>query len=329
GAMFNTIGDKVYVSSGSYITVLNLADGRKVWEASVPDSLAAAPGASEEFVVGVTRTGSLYAFTNTGHAVFKKGVDLGSTTRYAPVVSGTTATVATQVGTVTMVDIQSSEIKWNTVIRPASMVGQGNVGGVTPRGQAPTAAATKAVEYVQAAGAPILVGNSLFVLGKDGTLLSYDKANGVDLTPPEVRMLFPNPGDTISGRAPLSLIFRIDDLGVGVAVDTVKVIISDKSYPYKLNSEGYLEIQVTGAAAAPTIPDGRSKIHVIASDWLGNKIDKVFTLTIDNLLPPLGGPKKKAKPGAPTIPGMPPGMPPPGDGGDGGGDMGGGGGGGR
>ena len=326
GGNFNVVGDKVYVSTGNFITVLRASDGRKVWEHNVPEVLSSAPGADDDFVVGVSRSGNLYAFDNTGKPVFKKGVALGATTRYAPVVVGNTATVTTQSGTISMVNIQTGEIKWNTVIRPAILAKQVVASGLAARGNREVVQTAKQVEYVQAAGAPVLAGDSLFVLARDGTMLAYDKTNGVDLTPPEVRMVFPYAGDLVAGKAPMTILFKLEDLGVGVAPDSVKVTINDAVYAYKLNTDGYLEVNIAVDKKNPQIKDGRARVVVDLSDWLGNKTSAVFALTIDNLLPALGGPKKLGPTTNPGIPGVPGGMPPPG-GGDGGGDGGGGGGG--
>ena len=293
GGSFNVVGDYVFTNSGSFITVLRASDGIKVWDRQVPEDLACAPGANSQWVVGVTRAGYLYAFDIQGRQVFKRGVKLGATTRHAPVLVGPMATVTTQVGTIVMVDVRSGDIKWNTTIHPSSTARPRSEAGLVSRGNQQAEESNQS-RYVQAAGSPVLSGDSLFILARDGTLLAYDRGNGVDLYPPEVHLLFPNAGDTVSGKAPMSIVLALDDLGVGVNQDSVTVTINGKPYAFKIDAEGYLTIEISSDKKNPPIVDGRAKVIVHAEDWLGNKADREFSLTIDNLLPALGGPKRQA-----------------------------------
>lgn len=301
GGSFNVAGDYVFTNSGSFITVLRAADGVKVWDRQVPEDLACAPGANNQWVVGVTRAGYLYAFDILGRPVFKRGVKLGATTRHAPVMVGPMATVTTQVGTIVMVDVRSGEIKWNTTIHPTSTARPRAEGGLTARGTQ-QAADDQRSRFVQAAGAPVISGNSLFLLARDGTLLSYDRDNGVDKWAPSADMVFPNPGDTVSGKAPMTLVFHVDDLGVGVNQDSISVTINGKPYAFKVDAEGYVNVEISSDKRNPPIADGRAKIIVHVIDWLGNVTDREYTLTIDNLLPALGGPRRQAP--APANPGI-------------------------
>lgn len=299
GGSFNVVGDYVFTSSGSFITVLRATDGVKVWDRQVPEQLACAPGANNNWVVGVTRAGLLYAFDLQGRAVFKRGVNLGATTRHAPVLVGPMATVTTQVGTIVMVDVRSGEIKWNTTIHPSTTARPKSEGGLVARGSQQAVEARS--RSVQAAGSPVLNGNSLFILARDGTLLSYDRDNGVDKYPPSVDMVFPNPGDTVSGKAPMTLVFHVDDLGVGVNQESITVSINGKPYTYKVDAEGYVNVDISSDKKNPPIADGRARIVVHAVDWLGNTMDREYVLNIDNLLPALGGPRRN-QPTAPAGP---------------------------
>lgn len=293
-AQFNLVGDRIYASTTTTVTVLSALSGKKVWERAAPDSFGSPLGASTEYVVGVSRTGTLFAFDASGRSLFKNGIDIGFSSRFAPVVVGRSAIVATQVGAITMVDLSSGVIKWNTVVRAAIKDSDNAAGGLNSRGGQPVGNQVQIPKYVPAAAAPVLSGESLFVQARDGTVLSFDKANGVDLTPPEVKMLWPNAGDTVAGKSPMSIVFRVDDLGIGVCPDTVRLEINGKQYTHEFTTEGYLTAKITVDKKNPPLPDGRAKLVVTAIDWLGNKVEKSFSLTIDNLLPALGGPRARA-----------------------------------
>lgn len=296
----NVVDDRVFVNSGTFLSVLRSGTGSRIWETNTGDQLMGTPAASGEYSVTVSQMGDLFVFNTMGRPVFKKPVSVGAPVAFAPVINGNVAIVTTTAGTITMVDLRSGDITWNTGIPQAIKRAPGAQPAANPRGGQPNNQNrnnANTPQYVSSAGAPVLSGDTLYLLARDGTMLAYDRTMGVDLTPPEVAMAWPNPGDIVSGRAPMELIFRLEDDGVGIVPDSVKTTINGLPYIGTFTDAGWLGIKISNGEKNSPIADGRATIIVSATDWLGNLVEKRFTLTIDNSLPPLGGPKRN--PGRP------------------------------
>ena len=73
---------------------------------------------------------------------------------------------------------------------------------------------------------------------KDGSVSAFDKNLGVDLTPPSVKMAWPNAGDQVSGRAPMELIFLVNDDGSGINYDSLEFGINGQDYIPTIDKEG-------------------------------------------------------------------------------------------
>lgn len=170
----------------------------------------------------------------------------------------------------------------------------GGAGGGINRG-GPGAGVTRIVT-IQAAGPAILDGTTLLVLGRDGSLLAFDKETGVDLTPPKVTMTYPNAGDIVSSKPPLALVFKLEDEASGVKEDTLKVTIDGHAVDFTHNKEGVLIIRCENTGKNH-LSDGKKHILIDVSDWLGNVAHVQFSLTIDNDLPPVQGPPDPNAPG--------------------------------
>jgi hypothetical protein len=122
--------------------------------------------------------------------------------------------------------------------------------------------------------------------------LMFDKELGVDLTPPSTKMLWPTPGQEIAGKAPMEMIFKLEDLGIGIDPDSVKVKINGKDYVSKLSNDGFLNILIITKGANAQIANGRATVQVTATDWLNNTSVTEFSLKIDNSLNALGSPPR-------------------------------------
>ncbi len=314
---FSVSNDRVYVNSNSYLIAFRANSGSDVWQVNTGELLSGAPGASADVVATVSRTGRLLTYRTTGRPIFAKGVDLFSPVIGQPLVVGTKVITVNSAGSVNMVDGQTGDLTWNFTIpplykglketQPAGRSGAGGrpglgggqaggpaggaAGGVPGGRGGQTSQGTEDVKSVPAVWTPTLEGDSLFVLAADGSMLLFDKSYGVDLTGPEVSMAWPNMGDQISGQAPLELIFKLEDWGVGVDPNSIKVTINGQAYiPEKMQDE-YLSVKVTARTTNKPLSDGRANIVLHVADWLGNVVDKKFALTVDNTLAPLGSPK--------------------------------------
>jgi outer membrane protein assembly factor BamB len=160
--------------------------------------------------------------------------------------------------------------------------GRGGPGGGLNRPKKPIVIAT-----VPASGAAVLDGQTLLVPVKDGSIIAFDKDLGVDLTPPSVKMLFPNPGDQVSPLSPLALLFEIADEASGVNPKTLTVTIDGKPYDYKYTPDGRVQIDFSQEGKNKLLTDGRKTIEIDVSDWMGNQAKVKFALVVDSTLRPV------------------------------------------
>lgn len=163
--------------------------------------------------------------------------------------------------------------------------GQGGRGGGLGGGSQNTNA--PASPYVQVSGTPVLAGKTLLVPAKDGSLLAFDGELGVDLTPPQVAMRFPNSGDQVSGQPPLLLVFTMEDEASGIDLSSIGITIDGNKVNHTVEKDGRVFIRFGSSSKNNPLSNGRRKIVVTVKDWLGNEKVSNFALTIDNALPPV------------------------------------------
>jgi hypothetical protein len=170
--------------------------------------------------------------------------------------------------------------------------GAGGFGGQGPGGNQKKDEKTY---YIQASGTAILAGQTLLVPAKDGSLLAFDKLLGVDLTPPTTSMVFPNPGEQVSGQPPLILLFKVEDDNSGVNKSSLKVSMDGQDLEYSITKEGFVLVRFTMSGANKPLSDGRKTFTVTVSDWLGNEGKTEYSLIVDNTLPPIKLPGSEDK----------------------------------
>jgi outer membrane protein assembly factor BamB len=312
-------GDNIYVTSGVYLTSLTASAGRMRFETIVPGTLRFNAAAGPEGIVCLTEDGKMHTFTTGGRPAFRNGVDLGSAGAAAPTFTGNLVAIPTANGSLNLIDPFSGQIIWNFTVPPMikgmkmTVATGGGGGGGRPGGPVGGGAGGGAqggttemeVKSVAAAGPVVVEGDTLILLALDGSILAFDKNLGVDLTPPDIMMGWPNAGDQVSGRAPMELVFIVADAGSGVNYGSsstlnadyngVTVTINGNKYVHEVDREGRVRVRII-SSAGPNFPlaDGRARISVTAADWMGNMAAANFVLTIDNTLPPLGSPKPPA-----------------------------------
>ncbi|MBS1714100.1 MAG: PQQ-binding-like beta-propeller repeat protein [Armatimonadetes bacterium] len=313
-------GDTVFINTGNYLTALRGSSGGKRWDVRFDEDLAFGPAASPSGVAVVSNNGNVFVLTASGNLVFRKGVALNSSPSASPAFIGSTVVVPTDNGSVNVINPKSGDVVFNYVVPPlfrgartsATPAGGGNAGGDNRGGNNRGGGGgargggggvvggggggsqdSEEIKYVNVAGPASFSGDTMYVLARDGSLLAFDKSMGVDLTAPSVRMAWPNPGDQISGQAPLELVFLLEDAASGINSDSVKVKINEKEYAGTFTRDGYLSIKISALGSNAPLMDGRANIVVSAVDWLGNKVDAPFALSIDNTLRPIGGPPRR------------------------------------
>lgn len=305
---FCVFGDRIYVNSSTYLVGLRAFNGSVLWQENIGRTLDLAPAASVDGVVTISRDGNLYSYNLDGRPIFPKGVSLQAAPIAAPTFVGKMVCTVMTNGTVNLIDPLTGDAKWNfTMMSGADKNSSSQTGGsgAAGGGGAPgfggggqlggqnNASAATTVNYTQAAGSAVAAGNSLAVITRDGSVFLFDKTLGVDLTPPDISQAWPEPGNDVSGKSPMEILFKIEDFGVGVNPETIKVTIDGTEYLGEFLREGYYSVKISPLTKNKPLDNGRRKVEVKAADWLGNMGDFTVYLKIDNSLPPVGSPKPK------------------------------------
>lgn len=317
---FTVFGERIYVNSGSFVAAARASNGAIIWQRNVGRDLDLAPAAGPDGVAVVSRDGNLFTYNLQGNAVFPRGVKLDSAPIVPPVFVGRFVAVAGTNGALNLVNPTTGDLVWNYVLPPivtrvstpatGGAAGGGNAGemggaagglgvgsGAAGGGQA--AGTPTVATFTQAGGSPVLAGDSLMLVTRDGSLLLFDKNLGVDLTAPTTRMVWPTPGQEVAGKAPMEIVFRLEDVGIGVNPESIKIDINGQNYIGELSRDGFLSIRITSASTVNRpLQNGRAVITVTASDWLGNTSVTKVNLSIDNTLNALGSPRRPDAAGA-------------------------------
>lgn len=267
-------GDILYTTSGDYVEGLNLVNGGVRFEQSIGGTVRFGPAVSTTTIGAITTEGDVTFMDLRGHVLNRVPISLGSPPSAPPSAVGDNFLFPTASGSVNLVDPNSGKILWGYVIPPMTSEYQKGKDG-------------KYITTVPAASKAIMAGGTLVLYAADGSLLAFDKQLGVDLTPPEIKQVWPALGEQVSGQAPLEIIFRIRDEVSGVDPDSISVTLDGKKIPAKLEPTGYVIMKVSESGDIRPLRDGRRTLVVTAGDWMGNLGSKTFLLSIDNTLPPL------------------------------------------
>lgn len=303
-------GDQIFINSGTYVICMSAATGGVRWQQNLGEFLAFSPAVSTEGIFVTTRDGNAMLLNGSanGRPKWRAFVNLGSVPAASPTASGKTFLVPTSNGNINLINAQFGEMLWTFMVRPVGKVymgGSGAAGGggiqgsgggsvIGGRGGASGGGQggdqKRLVLSIPAAGPVVTANDGLYVLAQDGSLLAFDKTNGVDVTGPAVKMAWPNPGDQVSGLPPLELIFKIDDEASGVKVPTLKIDIDGKAADFEYSRDGFAIIRISSVGKNRPLMDGRRVITVTVSDWMGNETKTSYRLMIDNTLRPLQRP---------------------------------------
>ena len=104
-------GDAVYAAShrGNLVKI-DLANGNKVWEASVPERITVGPGSDGRVTAVVTTKGTVYAYDDSGKALWN--VSVGSEVLTEPVVAGGVVIIRALDNRFIGLDSQTGARKW-------------------------------------------------------------------------------------------------------------------------------------------------------------------------------------------------------------------------
>jgi hypothetical protein len=147
---------------------------------------------------------------------------------------------------------------------------------------------------IPAAGPAVLNGQSMYILAADGSLLAFDKQTGVDLTGPDVTMLWPQQGLQVGNtKGPLEVYFQVSDEATGVNEKSLNVTVNGNAVVYDYGRDGIISLRFGNSEKNKPLNDGRASFEITATDWMGNKTVKSFSLGIDNNLTPVARPGGK------------------------------------
>ena len=104
-------GDAVYAAShrGNLVKI-DLANGNKLWEASVPERIAVGPGSDGRVTAVVTTKGTVYAYDDSGKSLWN--VSVGSEVLTEPVVAGGVVIIRALDNRFIGLDAQTGTRKW-------------------------------------------------------------------------------------------------------------------------------------------------------------------------------------------------------------------------
>ena len=304
-----------YVYTGAYMACLNAFSGSVKWQVPVTERMMFSPEVGGGLICAVSQSGNAYFFDLNG-AAKSKAIAIGSQPAVRPTCVGKKFVIPTANGSLQLVDPNGS-IDWQYYIRPmneaarqanssSTGAGKGNGGGAgagtgfggaaggAPGGpggrQGSSNADNSPIVTVSVAAQVALAGHTLLVPAADASLLAFDIENGVDLNGPDVKQIWPGPGEIVSGKSGQEFIFKIEDEASGVNISSVKVDIDGAPYHFDFGRDGYLIFQVSQLKRNPMISNGRHTIHIVARDWMGNETTLAVTIRVDNSLDPLKRP---------------------------------------
>lgn len=306
----------IYLTSGPYLIALNGISGTAKWQVATGEQLTLAPAVSTSGVLALTQDGEALVYDLNGRprnhtekvkerTVSTNRIPLGSFALVQPTAVGDKFIVPTTNGAINLVDPASGTVLWSYLVRPignpttAEPPAQrgpggndtgGPAGGPSGGGIQSAPKTPEKILTIQASGPAVLSGTTLLVPARDGSILAFSKELGVDLTSPEVKMLWPRPGEQFSGQPPLMFIFNIEDEAAGINPSTLKIEIDGQAQEHTFGRDGVASVRISVSGPNRPLIDGRRTLTVTVSDWLGNETKKEFSLSIDNTLPPLAPP---------------------------------------
>ena len=308
-----------YVYTGAFVACLNAFSGSVKWQSPAPERMIYSPEIGNGTILCVSQSGKGYFYDMNGALQNgRKPVDFGSQPAVRPTTVGKKFIVPTANGAIYLVNPATGAIDWQYYVRPMNEAartanqssggsgfggpslgggggnsgGQGGppVGGGQGGQKGSSSTSSEPIVTVDVTASVALAGKTLLVPAADASLLAFDLESGVDLTGPEIKQVWPSPGEILSGKNGQEFIFKVEDEASGVNVSSMKMDIDGVNYNYDFGRDGYLICKISTSKRNNMLSNGRHTVHITASDWLGNSTTFTSTLRIDNALDPLKRP---------------------------------------
>ncbi len=307
-----------YVYTSNFMACLNAFSGSVKWQVPLPERMLFSPEVGGGTILCVSPAGRAYVFDMAGQIQnARKPIDFKSQPAVRPTFVGKKFIVATANGSLNLVNPATSTVEWQYYVRPmneaartASSSSTSGSGGASPGlgglggpggaqgGRPNSSTSSDPVTTVDIVVPVAIAGKTLLVPAADASLLAFDVDSGVDLVGPEVKQIWPGPGEILSGKSGQEFIFKVEDEASGINMSSVKLEIDGVPYNYEFGRDGYLICQLSTSKKNANLRDGRRTLRLTATDWMGNTTTFVATLRIDNTLEPLKRPGSDTKPPA-------------------------------
>ncbi len=305
-------GDNLYLNSGTWVVAMSAVTGSVRWQQNIGDQLSYSPAVSPDGVFVSNRDGQAFLLdTSSGRPKVRTPIELGSVLAVRPSAVDRMFLAPTTNGALNLIDPKTGEIVWSYLVRPLlgtsttppSTGAGGTLGGAGTGRPGGGQSSPQPILTIPASGAAVLIGTTLFVQTQDGSLLAFDSGFGVDKTGPAVKMVWPMPGDVLSGQPPLEFVFKIDDEATGVNAKTLKITVGGQEMDHEFGRDGYAIVRVSVLGKNKPLFDGRKPVVVTVSDWIGNRTVAEYSVTVDNTLRPVPRPTSTTPAGGAGAPG--------------------------
>ncbi len=321
-----------YLYTGSFVAAINAFSGSVKWQKPTSERMIFSPEVGGGTVFCVSQAGNVYAYDMAGNLMNpKKALSLGSLPEVRPTCVGKKFVVATANGALHLIDPAKGTEDWQYFVRPMNEAARnanktagtgglggggfgggpggggfgGGAGGASSGGgfgggqsgrTAPNAN-NEPIVTVEVSAPLAIAGKTLLVPAVDSSILAFDLDAGIDLTGPDVKQVWPTPGEIVSGKVGQDFIFKIEDEASGVNISTLKMDFDGVAYNYEFGRDGYLVCSISPSKRNNMLSAGRHTVHVTVTDWMGNTTTFTATVRIDNTLDPLKRVDPNAKPG--------------------------------
>lgn len=252
----------VYLAAGSFIQAYQAKSGRLRWGILLRTTITSTPAVANGTVYFGCRDGKLYALTTAGRLKWRTPADIGAPIYASPVIAGDTVIVGANKGTLVALDAETGALKWTYTVLPSSL--------------------DYKLKYVDVTASPAVANGTLYVLADDGALhaFTYDAP---DDTPPQVSTVVPPRDALMPGAPPVEVAAIFADLGSGVKMDTISLLLDGQAQQHKLIPERGI-VWFKTPVTQPVVPlsDGLHTVTLSLSDWVGNKTETSWYFTVDN-----------------------------------------------
>lgn len=245
-------GNQLIVLDQNILICVSAITGQTLWKTDVGELTMGSPVISLDKIAVITFQGKICTFDFEGKVV-DKGVSLGTGLTTALTWSGRNLLAYDSRKILRCLEPQSQNLIWSYEIFPGL--------------DDPNLMNIKRIEHPQS---PFVEGRKVWVWDGKKSILHFNNEKGFDKSGPQIKMVYPQPGNIFPVQKKLSMIFRTWDLGSGVNPESIRISIDGKFLKYEYYLEGKL------VCTPPPNFKGRKLVIVKIDDWKGNITEEIF-----------------------------------------------------